>query len=351
MRVVDLRSDTVTRPSQVMRDAMYRAEVGDDVYGEDPTIHRLEEKAAELLGYDAGLYVTSGTQGNLVALLTHCGRGDEVILEEEAHIYFYEVAGMAAVGGLQARTLKGPAGAKGALNPVDVEKAIRPANVHFPTTGLVCLENTHNRGGGAASTPEQLHAIVEVAHRHGVPVHLDGARVFNAAVAQGVPADYLVRGIDSVQLCLSKGLGAPVGSVLVGKRDWIERARRWRKMVGGGMRQAGIIAAAGLYALEHHVERLADDHAKARRLAEALGSIPGFRPVRPDIPTNIVSVDVTSAGWTANQFSGALLERGILANANSENTVRFVTHLDVSADDIEYAIVVINEVASHRPVA
>jgi len=234
---------------------------------------------------------------------------------------------------------------------LDVEKAIRPANVHFPTTGLVCLENTHNRGGGAASTPEQLHAIVEVAHRHGVPVHLDGARVFNAAVAQGVPVDYLVRGIDSVQLCLSKGLGAPVGSVLVGKRDWIERARRWRKMVGGGMRQAGIIAAAGLYALEHNVERLADDHAKAGRLAEALGSIPGFRPVRPDIPTNIVSVDVTSAGWTANQFSGALLKRGILANANSEATVRFVTHLDVNDDDIEYAIKVISEVASQGPVA
>ncbi|MGE5654849.1 MAG: low-specificity L-threonine aldolase [Bacillota bacterium] len=350
MRVVDLRSDTVTKPSAAMREVMYRAEVGDDVYSEDPTIHRLEEKAAEILGYEAGLYVTSGTQGNLVALLTHCGRGDEVILEEEAHIFFYEVAGMAAVGGLQARTVKGPAGAKGALNPIEVEKAIRPVNVHFPTTGLVCLENTHNRGGGGASTPEQLGAIVDVAHRHGVPVHLDGARVFNAAVAQNVAAKRLVQGIDSVQMCLSKGLGAPVGSVLVGKRDWIERARRWRKMVGGGMRQAGIIAAAGVYALEHNVDRLAEDHAKAKRLSEALGNITGFQPIKPDIPTNIVSVDVTGAGWTANQFSGAMLERGILANANSEKTVRFVTHLDVNGDDIEYAIKVISEVAAQGPV-
>ncbi len=349
MRLVDLRSDTVTKPSQAMRDAMYQAEVGDDVYKEDPTIQRLEEKAAELLGYEAGLYVTSGTQGNLVALLNHCGRGDEVILEEDAHIYFYEVAGMAALGGLQARTIKGLSGAKGALNPNDVEKAIRPVNVHFPTTGLICLENTHNRGGGAASTPEQMHSVIDVAHRHGVPVHLDGARVFNAAVAQGIPVRQLVKGIDSVQLCLSKGLGAPVGSVLVGKRDWIERARRWRKMVGGGMRQAGIIAAAGLFALEHNVERLVEDHAKARRLAEVLGSIPGFRPIKPNIPTNMCSVDVTAAGWTANQFSAALLERGVLANANSETTVRFVTHMDVNADDIEHAIKVISEVAAQAP--
>ena len=338
MKQLDFRSDTLTKPTLPMRGIMAAAEVGDDVYGEDPTINRLEEKIAEMTGFEAGLFLSSGTQGNLVALLTHCHSGDEVILEEDSHIFVNEVGGMAALGGLQARTLRGPRQAQGALDPASVLAAIRAENVHYPNSTLVCLENTHNKGGGAASTPAQMQAVVEVAHTHGMKVHLDGARAFNAAVAQGLSIAELLHGLDSAQLCLSKGLGAPVGSLLVGSKVTIKRARKWRKMVGGGLRQAGILAAAGLYALEHHVERLHEDHENAQVLAEALDQVQGLKVLRPDIMTNILCVDTTDSGKSGVEWVKIMADQGIKIGANGPFSIRFVTHLDVNRNDIMEAI-------------
>lgn len=272
--LVDLRSDTVTKPSPEMRRAMAEAEVGDDVYGEDPTVRELEETGAALVGQEAGLFVPSGTMGNQVAVLTHTRRGDEVFLEAESHIYYYEVGDIAALAGAQPRPIPG---SRGRFTAADLRAAVREPNIHYPNPRLVCLENTHNRAGGAVWRPEEVDAVVEAAHELGLAIHLDGARLFNAAVALGLPAARLARGVDSVMFCLSKGLGAPVGSLLCGPAEWIERARKERKRLGGGMRQAGILAAAGLWALRHNVERLAEDHANARWLAEQLAQIRGLR--------------------------------------------------------------------------
>jgi len=335
MKLIDLRSDTVTKPTPEMRRAMYEAEVGDDVYGEDPTVNRLQERAAEMLGKEAALFVPTGTQGNQVAILTHTRRGQEVIVEAEAHVYIYEVGGIAALSGCQVKPVPG---VNGAMDPAAVEAAIRADNVHYPRTGLVCLENTHNRSGGCVLPPENVAAVAEVAHRHGIPVHLDGARIFNAAVALGRPVAELVAPVDSVMFCLSKGLAAPVGSLLVGSRDFIAEARRNWKLLGGGMRQAGVLAAAGLVALELMVDRLADDHANARRMAEGIANIPGLAVNMETVQTNMVAVEITDPRWTAPALVQALRAEGVLCNDTGPRRIRLVTHKDVTAADVELAL-------------
>ncbi len=335
MKSIDLRSDTVTLPTPEMRRAMYEAEVGDDVYREDPTVNRLEERAAELLGKEAALFVPTGTMGNQVAVLTHSRRGEEVIVEAESHVYLYEVGGIAALSGCQVKTLPG---VRGAMDPAAVEAAIRPVNVHFPRSGLVCIENTHNRSGGCVLPQENVAAVAEVAHRHGIPVHMDGARIFNAAVALGRPVAELVAPVDSVMFCLSKGLAAPVGSLLVGSREFIDEARRYRKLLGGGMRQAGVLAAAGLVALELMVDRLADDHANARRLAEGIAEIPGLAVDMATVQTNMVMVDIVDPRFTGRTLVQAFERWGVRCNDVGPRRIRLVTHKDVTAADVELAL-------------
>lgn len=347
LRQVDLRSDTVTLPTEEMLEAIRRAELGDDGRGEDPTVARLESLAAEKMGKEAGLLVTSGTQGNLVSLKAHTQPGDEVIMEAEAHVYWYEVGGLAAVAGLMSRTIKGE---MGALDPRAVEEAIRPANVHYPRTALICLENTHNRAGGTVITPEQMAAVAEVAHRHGIPVHLDGARVFNAAVALGVDVKEITKHVDSVTFCLSKGLSAPVGSVVCGSAEFIERARRVRKMLGGTLRQAGIIAAAGIVALEKMVDRLAEDHENARLLGEALAEVPGLTVDLRTVQTNMVRFLVSDLGVDAATFLGHLERYGVRALAHGTHAIRFVTHRGITRDDVAYASECVRKVCAElRP--
>jgi threonine aldolase len=340
---IDLRSDTVTTPTPEMRKAMAAAEVGDDVYGEDPTVRRLEERGASLLGKDDGLFVPSGTMGNLVAVMTHCARGDEVILEAESHIYYYEVAGLAALAQVLPRLIPGR---RGTFGPDVLRSTLRPQNLHFPATSLVGLENTHNRAGGAVWPPAEFEATAAVAHEAGLSVHLDGARIFNAAAFLGRPAAELARGADSVMFCLSKGLSAPVGSLLVGARDFISRARKNRKMVGGGMRQAGVIAAAGLVALRTMVERLTDDHRNARALAEGLADIAGLVVDLDGVQTNMVMAGVGGLGLTAPQLTARLAARGVLVNAVDAVRVRFVTHRNVDRAGIGEALSVIAAVAA-----
>ena len=286
MDSIDLRSDTVTQPTPAMREAMATAQVGDDVFGDDPTINRLQELAASRMGKEAGLFVPSGTMGNLASILAHCTRGDEAILGDKAHTVLYEAGGISALGGVHSRQVANQP--DGTLRLEDIEAAIRSDDPHHPISRLVALENTHNRCGGVALTPAYTQAVGELAHQHGLVLHLDGARIFNAAVVQGVTARELAEPADSVTFCLSKGLSAPVGSVICGSREFIYRAHRMRKMLGGGMRQAGILAAAGIVALETMVERLADDHRRARMLAEGLKEIPGIA-LDPGTPyTNMV---------------------------------------------------------------
>src|SRR5213594_1868407 len=290
-----------------MREAMARAEVGDDVWEEDPTVKRLEALAAERMGKDAALFVTSGTQGNLVSVCAHTQPGQEVVLDIDCHIFNAEVAGSARLGGVQMRPVKT---ARGFLTPEQVREALRPANIHVPPTGLVCVENTHNRHGGTCCTPEEIGAVAAIAHGAGVPVHLDGARIFNAAVALRRPASDFAGHADSVTFCLSKGLGAPVGSVICASRELIARARRVRKMIGGGMRQAGVIAAAGIVALERMVDRLAEDHANARRLAEGVAKLPGIAVDPGAVQTNIVIFGVTRpGGFGESQAATSELDR------------------------------------------
>jgi threonine aldolase len=342
LKIVDLRSDTVTLPTPAMREAIYQAEVGDDVYGEDPTVNQLEEMAAERLGKEAALFVVSGTMGNLVALLTHCGRGDEFIVGHIAHTFLYEAGGSAALGGIHPRTV--PNQPDGTLDLADVEAAIRGENIHYPRSRLICLENTHNRCGGAVLTPEYTKAVCQLAQRHGLAVHLDGARVFNAAVALGVDVKELVEDVDSVQFCLSKGLSAPVGSVVCGDEEFIREARRGRKIVGGGMRQAGIIAAAGVVALEQMVDRLAEDHANARLLAEGMAEIPGLAINLDRVQTNIVIFEVASERLTPSEFAAKLGEGGVKLLPIGGHRLRAVTHYGIEADDIEVALAVVREV-------
>ena len=347
--MIDLRSDTVTKPIEEMRKAMYEAEVGDDVYGEDPTVLKLEATAAEMLGKEAALFVTSGTQGNQVAVLTHTRPGEEVLVEDNAHIFFYEVGAMAALAGVQTRPLPGVRG----MVPVHrMEQAIRGEDIHFPPTRLICLENTHNRAGGAVIPLDYMQEVRHLANRYGVSIHLDGARLFNAVVASGVSAKEYASTVDSVQICLSKGLGAPVGSLLVGTKDFILRARKWRKALGGGMRQAGVIAAPGLIALTKMVDRLAEDHANAKKLATGIANISAL-DVNPDmVDTNIIIVDVKSweeaTGRLANDFLLRLKEKGVLATSFGGSLIRFVTHLNVSSVQIDEALQVVQEVAGGR---
>lgn len=335
MRQVDLRSDTVTLPSPAMREAIYRAELGDDVFGEDPTVNRLQEMAAERMGKEAALLVVSGTMGNLVSVLTHCGRGDEVILGDKAHIFLNEQGGMSALGGIHPRTV--PNRPDGTLDPADVEAAVRAPNVHYPRSRLVCLENTHNRCHGLPLTVEQTHSVVAVARRHGLAVHLDGARIFNAAIALGVEARSLVAEVDSVQFCLSKGLAAPVGSLICGSADFIAEAHRNRKVVGGGMRQAGIIAAAGIVALEEMVDRLAEDHENARILAQGIAEVPGICVDLNLVKTNILYFDVVSSRITAVELVQRLFAEGVKVLPTGPDRIRAVTHYGIEREDVEYA--------------
>jgi len=328
--MIDLRSDTVTKPSPAMREAAASAEVGDDVYGEDPTVNELESRAAEILDKEAALYVPSGTMGNQIAVRTHTERGQEVLLEAECHTYRWELGGLAQHSGVQARTIDG--GDRGVIEPAQVADGYVAADDHRAGTGLLVLENTHNAKGGTAIVSEKIDAAAEAAHEHGVPVHLDGARLFNAAAALDVPASRIAREVDSVMCCLSKGLGAPVGSMLIGSDDFIERARRVRKLLGGGMRQAGIVAAPGLLALENR-ERLTDDHRRARTLAAGLDEIDGFSAREPE--TNIVLVQTDEP---AEDVLDDLENVGVAGVAFGERTIRFCTHWDVDDADVELAI-------------
>lgn len=339
--MIDLRSDTVTKPTEEMRKAMYTADVGDDVYREDPTVRELEEAAADILGKEAALFVTSGTQGNQIAVLTHCRPGQELLLEEESHIFYYESGAVAALAGVQTRTIPG---LRGAMDPHDVLNAIRTEDIHFPETGLICLENTHNRAGGAVIPVENMKAIYSIAQANKVPVHLDGARLFNAAAAAGVDVKEFAKNTDTVQICLSKGLGAPVGSIIAGDAEFITTARKWRKRLGGGMRQAGVIAAPGLIALTKMKDRLGEDQWNARILAEAIESIPGMKLAR-EPETNIVVADVAGLNITSDVFVERLRSEGVISGTFGPTFVRFVTHYDVSEDQIQEAIEAIAKVA------
>lgn len=329
MSVIDLRSDTVTRPSKAMRAAMAAAEVGDDVYGEDPTVNRLEAMAAERLGHESAVFVPSGTQSNLLALLSHCERGDEYIVGQLAHTYRYEGGGAAVLGGIQPQPIDFEP--DGTLSLESVERVIKPDNIHFARTRLLCLENTQ---AGKVLPLAYIDRAREFVNEKGLALHLDGARVFNAAVKLGVPVNRITAGFDSVSFCLSKGLGAPVGSVLCGNRDLIQRARRWRKVTGGGMRQAGVIAAAGIVALEFHVARLAEDHANAQTLARGLAGVPGLSVNLDEVQTNMLFVIVTE-GDSAS-FSEHMRKRGIYISAGTP--IRMVTHLDFHPEDIPVVI-------------
>lgn len=339
IKVVDLRSDTITLPTDEMRQAMASAVVGDDVYGEDPTVNQLEEAAASLLGKEAALFVPSGTMGNQLAILAHTGRGDEVILDSEAHIYYYEVGGPAMLAGVQLRPISNLLSDNGA----DVLRgALRPDDIHFPRTSLVCLENTFNRGSGTIISPGTMEEVYQIAHERGLQVHVDGARIFNASVSLGVDVKDFSRHCDSIMFCLSKGLAAPVGSLLAGTKDFITRARKYRKALGGGLRQAGVLAAAGLVALKY-IDRLAEDHTNARRLAEGLAKLPDLTVDLDKVQTNIVIMEV-SGKFTAADLVKQLSERGIKCVAFGPTTVRMVTHKDVSTADVDYALSVAGEV-------
>ena len=342
MPIIDLRSDTMTKPTAAMRKAMAEAEVGDDVFGEDPTVNRLEEMAAQRLGKEAALLVSSGTMANLVSQLAHCGRGDEIILGSRAHTFFFEQGGSAAVGGLHSRTVPNQADGKLALE--DIEAAVRGDNIHFPRSRLILLENTHNLCNGWPLEIEYMKAVGEIARRHRLKIHVDGARFFNAAVALGVKPRDLAAEADSVSFCLSKGLAAPVGSVVCGTRAFINEARRARKLLGGGMRQAGILAAAGIVALNEMVDRLADDHANARKLALGLAQIP-LISIDPDqIRTNILFFEVTRKDLTPAQFVERITAEGVGMLVSADQKISAVTHYHISSADIDRALGVISSV-------
>ncbi len=344
MEYVDLRSDTVTLPTQAMRAAMAAAEVGDDVYGEDATINRLQDMAAARMGKEAGLFVPSGTMGNLIAVLAHCNRGDEVILGNLGHTFLFEGGGIAALGGVHSYTL--PTNPDGTLNLEDIQAAIRPADdPHYPVTRLITLENTHNRCGGVPLTVDYMDQVGQLAHEHGLNLHVDGARIFNAAVAQGVAASRLVHSADSVTFCLSKGLCAPVGSVLCGPQAFIQRARRIRKQLGGGMRQAGVLAAAGIIALDQMVDRLSEDHCRAQNLARGLAHIPGLSLEKEQPPTNMVFARLDEqVAMTAGEVVSHLLEKGVKVGAVGARRFRMVTHYWVNDTGVERTIQAFDEV-------
>ena len=339
--MIDLRSDTVTKPSPAMREAMATAEVGDDVFGEDPTVNHLQETAARLLGKEAALFVPSGTMANQLSVRLHTRPGDEIIVEAGAHVVRYESGAAAGLSGVQTCWLQGP---RGVLQPEQIETAIRPPEYHNPPTTLICLENTHNRGGGTIYPLDKIAAIRKVAEAKRIAMHLDGARLFNAVVATGIPAADYARHFETVSFCLSKGLGAPVGSLICADKERVVTLRRLRKMFGGGMRQAGILAAAGLYALDHNIARLAEDHAHAKRLATMLAGLPGVRINPEHVETNIVVFDISETRRTADEVLALLKAEGLLLVPFSPTTLRAVTHLDVLSEQIDQACAILKKV-------
>ena len=341
VKPVDLRSDTITKPTAAMRRCMAEAEVGDDVLRDDPTVIALEQRTAEVLGKEAAMYVASGTMANQLALRTHTQPGDEVFLEQHAHIYLYEAGGPAALSGVMCQLIPG---VRGVFTGADVRSAVRPADVHFPRPALLCVENTHNRGGGSVWSLGQIAEVTSAARQAGLRNHLDGARLWNATAATGVPEAEYAKHFDSVAVCFSKALGAPVGSALTGSRELIERARGFRKQFGGGMRQAGIIAAGALYALENHRDRLAEDHRNARRLAERLAGVPGLVLDMATVETNMVYFDVQC--MPARELVERLAASGVLVLALGEKMVRAVTSLEVDARDVERAAEAIRQVVA-----
>jgi threonine aldolase len=344
--IVDLRSDTVTRPSEEMRQAMAAAEVGDDVYGEDPTINRLQRRAAEIFGKEASLFVPTGCMGNLISIKCWTHPGHEVICEERSHVNLYELASMSAVAGCMPRAVRG--GEDGVMTWEQVQAVIRPKIYYDSQTALVCLENSSNMAGGTVYPTDRVKEISEKAHSLGLRVHLDGARIFNAAVSLKEDVSHMTRNVDSVMFCLSKGLGAPVGSLIVGSREFIERARVYRKMFGGGMRQAGVLAAAGLIALEKSPSRLHEDHANARHLAEGIARIPGLKIAPPRVRTNIVIFDCSTSGMSAVELCDALHERDIWAQDTAFYSVRMVTHWNIDRAAVDRALIELRGVVGKK---
>ncbi len=341
MKTIDLRSDTVTLPTPAMRDAIYNADFGDDVYGEDPSTNRLEKMAAEMVGKEAAILVSSGTMGNLISLLVHCGRGEEIVLGDQAHILYYEAGGMSALGGIVPHTVANQRDATMRLE--DIESAIRGDDIHYPRTRLICLENTHNRCDGMPITAGYTDSVRELANRYGLGIHLDGARIFNAAAALGVPVTDLTRGVDSLSFCLSKGLSAPAGSMICSSCEFIAEARRVRKVLGGGMRQTGIIAAAGIVALEEMTERLVDDHANARRLAVGIAGISGLKVDLENVRSNILVFRLENNGLTEDDFMARLEERGVKILSRGSCQFRMVTHHGITAEDIDLTLEILKD--------
>ena len=346
-RVIDLRSDTVTKPTDEMRDAMHRAEVGDDVYGEDPTVNRLERLAAERVGKEAAVFMPTGTMVNQAALWVHSKRQGALVCEDYAHIYYSESGGPALLSNLLVKTVKGT---RGVFGPRELEAVFLPEDVHYAPVSVVSIENTHNRAGGTCWTPTQTRAVADFAHEHNVPVHVDGARLFNASTALGVGADELAQHVDSVGFCLSKGLSAPVGSVLCGSTRFIEEARRVRKILGGGWRQAGVLAAAGIVALETMVDRLSEDHENARRLAVGLSKVPGIRLDLDTVQTNIIVFTAREAGFRSpNEFVDRLHQEGILGSPRDiGDEIRFVTHRHITSKDVDHVVDAVRSIAERR---
>ncbi len=342
-RFIDLRSDTVTKPTAAMRAAIAAADVGDDVFGDDPTVIALQERVAKLVGKEAALFVPSGTMGNFLGLAATAGPGDEVILDRQCHVMNYEVSSVAALHGLQLNAFDGD---RGAITAAQIEPHIKVESLHTPGTRVIAIENTHNRAGGRIFPLEEMKRIRALADSRGISVHLDGARLWNAHVATGVALSEYAACADTVSMCFSKGLGAPVGSILVSRQDVVDRARRLRKRLGGGMRQAGILAAAALYAVDHHVERLRDDHANAARLASFVERVPGLSIAFP-VETNIVAVNADENAFAADALLAKLRDAGLLAVPFGARRIRMVTHLDVSADDIERAGEILSRLAAH----
>lgn len=334
MSIIDLRSDTVTKPSPGMRKAIAEAEVGDDVFGEDPTVNKLQQTVAEMLGKEKALFVPSGVMGNQLAIKSHTQPGDEIIVEQNSHIFHYETVAPAIISGVQIYTIPG---CRGVITAEQIKPVIRSKAYYMPNTRLIALENTHNRAGGTIFPIEEIRRVRELALENNLKMHLDGARLWNACVETGISPDEYARYFDSISVCLSKGLGAPVGSVLCGDAGFIERAHRYRKILGGGMRQLGILAAAGLYALEHNISRLKEDHEKARHFAEEVGRIPGFEIDMETVQTNIVIIDIGKRSGSTDDILRVLKEKGVLLTEGGYQKLRAVMHLDVSFEEVEQA--------------
>jgi len=341
MEFIDLRSDTVTLPTNEMLEAIKAAELGDDVFREDSTVNKLEIMAAKKMGKEEALLVASGTQANLVSLLGNTKRGNLVILEAESHIYWYEVGGLSAIASLLPWPVRGDLGV---LDPKDIEAAMRPKNIHFPETALICIENTHNRYGGTITTPDQIKAVSKVAKAFGLKLYMDGARIFNAAVALKVDVKDFTKHVDNLMFCLSKGLSCPIGSIVVGTDEFIEKARKNRKILGGGMRQAGIIAAPGIVALEKMIDRLEEDHKNARALAEGLAQINGISIELENVQTNIVHFDVSELPVTSDQFASKLRENGVLALPRDKKRLRMVTHRGIEKENVDKTLNIVDSI-------